>query len=108
MKRAISISLGSSKRNKSTEIEILGEKVQIERVGTDGDMNKAADLYAELDGKVDCFGVGGAILGIMHGDRWTPMHSLRRLTSRVQHTPIVDGTGLKMTLEKQVTRVINE
>lgn len=108
MKRAISISLGSSKRNKSTEIEILGEKVQIERVGTDGDMNKAADLYAELDGKVDCFGVGGAILGIMHGDRWNPMHSLRKLTSRVQHTPIVDGTGLKMTLEKQVTRVINE
>ena len=108
MKRAISISLGSSKRNKSTEIEILGEKVQIERVGTDGDMNKAADLYAELDGKVDCFGVGGAILGIMHGDRWTPMHSLRKLTSRVRHTPIVDGTGLKMTLEKQVTRVINE
>jgi hypothetical protein len=108
MKKAVSISLGASSRNKTTEISLLGETVQIERIGTDGDMQKAAALYAGLDGKVDCFGVGGAILGIMHEDRWTPMHSLRQLTQDVRHTPIVDGTGLKMTLEKQVTRVINE
>ena len=40
MKRAVSISIGSSKRNKAVEIELLGEKVQIERIGTDGSMEK--------------------------------------------------------------------
>ena len=35
MKRAVSISLGSSKRDKSIEVELLGEQVRIERIGTD-------------------------------------------------------------------------
>ena len=59
MKRAVSISIGSSKRNKTVEVELLGEKVLIERIGTDGSMEKAAQLYRELDGKVNAFGVGG-------------------------------------------------
>ncbi len=41
MKRAVSISIGSSKRDKAVEVELLGEKVLIERIGTDGDMEKA-------------------------------------------------------------------
>ena len=45
MKRAVSISIGSSTRNKAVAIELLGEKVSIERIGTDGDMEKAAQLY---------------------------------------------------------------
>ena len=60
MKRAVSISIGSSKRNKAVEVTLLGETVSIERIGTDGDMEAAALKYKELDGKVDAFGVGGA------------------------------------------------
>ena len=63
MKRAVSISIGSSSRDKKVEINLLGETVSLERIGTDGDMEKAAQLYGELDGKVDAFGVGGALLG---------------------------------------------
>ena len=51
MKRAVSISIGSSKRDKAVEVELLGERVRIERIGTDGDMERAAQLYKELDGK---------------------------------------------------------
>ena len=72
MKRAVSISIGSSKRDKAVEIELLGEKVSIERIGTDGDMEKAAQMYRELDGKVDAFGVGGADLGIYVDRKWYP------------------------------------
>jgi hypothetical protein len=64
MKRAVSISLGSSKRNKTVEIALLGQTVRVERIGTDGDMEKAARLFQELDGQVDAFGVGGADLGL--------------------------------------------
>ena len=107
MKRAVSISLGSSSRNKSVDINLLGETIRMERIGTDGDMQKATDLYTELDGKVDAFGVGGALLGIMVGNKWTPMYSVQPLIKNVRQTPVVDGTGLKMTLEKKVASVIN-
>ena len=76
MKRAVSISIGSPKRDKAVEVELLGQKVSIERIGTDGDMEKAARLYQELDGKVDAFGVGGADLGVMVDQKWYPLYSL--------------------------------
>jgi hypothetical protein len=102
MKRAVSISLGSSKRNKAVEVTLLGEPVSIERIGTDGDMEKAAQMYKELDGKVDAFGVGGADLGLMVADKWYPLYSVNKMVRFVQKTPLVDGTGLKNTLEKRV------
>lgn len=106
MKRAVSISLGSSKRDKTVEITLLGERVQIERRGTDGDMEKAARLYAELDGKVDAFGVGGADLGMMVEDRWYPFYSVHKMVRFVKQTPIVDGTGIKNTLEGRSAMVL--
>ncbi|RPJ38347.1 MAG: quinate 5-dehydrogenase [Chloroflexi bacterium] len=101
MKHAVSISIGSSRRDKSVEINICGEKVCIERIGTDGDLEKAAQMYTDLDGNVDALGVGGGVLGLMVGERWYPMHSLLPLVKNVRRTPLVDGTGLKMTLEHQ-------
>jgi hypothetical protein len=102
MKRAVSISLGSSKRNKAVEVDLLGERVSIERIGTDGDMGKAAQMYAKLDGKVDAFGVGGADLGLMVDDKWYPLYSVSKMVRTVKQTPLVDGTGLKNTLERRV------
>lgn len=104
MKRAVSISIGSSKRDKTIEIELLGEKVLLERIGTDGDMHKAANLYHQMDGKVDAFGVGGTVLGLLVDDRWYPLHSVQFLVAGVRKTPVVDGTGLKTTLERRAAR----
>jgi hypothetical protein len=101
MKRAVSISIGSSKRDKAVEIQLLGETVRIERIGTDGDMEKAARLYAELDGRVDAFGVGGADLGILVDTRWYPLYSVQKMVRHVKQTPVVDGSGLKITLERR-------
>lgn len=102
MKRAVSISIGSSKRDKAVELELLGEKIRIERIGTDGDMEKAALLYQELDGKVDAFGVGGADLGVMVDDRWYPLYSVQSMVRFIKKTPVVDGAGLKNTLENRL------
>ncbi|MDA1217682.1 MAG: quinate 5-dehydrogenase [Chloroflexi bacterium] len=99
MKRAVSISLGSSKRDKRVQLELLGEPVVIERIGTDGDMERAAQLYRELDGQVDAFGVGGADLGLLVDDKWYPLHSVKPMVRFIHKTPVVDGTGLKSTLE---------
>ncbi len=49
MKRAVSISIGSSKRDKAVEVTLLGEKVSIERIGTDGDMEYQLTRTQSLD-----------------------------------------------------------
>jgi hypothetical protein len=107
MKRAVSISIGSSRRDKATEISLLGETVSIERIGTDGDMEAAARKYAELDGKVDAFGVGGADLGLLVDDRFYPLYSVHSLVRDVHVTPVVDGNGLKTTLERQSAGILD-
>jgi hypothetical protein len=99
MKRAVSISIGSSKRDKAVTVKLLGEEVSIERIGTDGDMEAAARKYQELDGKVDAFGVGGADLGLMVDDKWYRLYSVEKMVRFIKQTPVVDGTGLKNSLE---------
>ena len=108
MKRAVSISIGSSKRDKSVEIDLLGQRVRIERIGTDGDMEKAARLFQGLDGKVDAFGVGGADLGVLVEGKFYPLYSVQSMVRFIKHTPVVDGAGLKNTLESQLAQFIDE
>jgi hypothetical protein len=107
MKKAVSISIGSSKRNKAVVVELLGEKVCIERIGTDGDMEKAAQLYRELDGKVDAFGVGGADLGVLMDKKFYPLYSVQPMVRFIKKTPVVDGGGLKNTLENKLAFFID-
>ena len=108
MKHAVSISIGSSKRNKAVEVNLLGETVRIERIGTDGDMEAAALKFQDLDGKVDAFGVGGADLGAIVEGKFYPFHSVQKLVRHVKKTPIVDGGGLKNTLENKAPAFLDK
>ena len=108
MKRAVSISIGSSKRDKAVELNLLGETVRIERIGTDGDMEKAAQMYRDLDGQVDAFGVGGADLGVLVDGKWYRLYGAEPLVRYVQKTPVVDGVGVKNTLERRVAQFIEQ
>lgn len=102
MKRAVSVSLGSSKRNKSVTVNLNGVEILVERIGTDGDIEKARRMYLDLDGKVDAFGVGGVDLYLRLDDREYPLHAALKLVSGVRQTPLCDGRGLKHTLERRV------
>ncbi len=106
MKHAVSISLGSSARNKKVEITLGGETIVIERIGTDGDEKAARRMFAEMDGKVDAFGVGGVELYIRLGEKEYPLRSGINMIKDVRQTPAVDGRGLKHTLESRVMQVI--
>ena len=102
MKHVVSISIGSSKRDHRAEIEILGEKFLIERIGTDGDMDLAVAMMRDLDGKVDAFGLGGIDMYIWAGTRRYTIRDSKRFTAVARRTPLVDGSGLKNTLERKV------
>ncbi len=104
MKRVISISIGSSARDKRVEAEFLGEKFIIERVGTNGDIEKAKKMLAELDGKVACFGMGGIDFGVRSGNKKWWLKDAKRIAAVPKITPIVDGSGVKDTLERKVVQ----
>ena len=102
MKRAVSISLGSSKRDKKVVVNFNGVEIQVERVGMDGDIAKTHQMYLDLDGKVDAFGVGGVDLYLRLDDKEYPLHAALKLVSGLTKTPLCDGRGLKHTLERRV------
>lgn len=108
MKRAVSISIGSSERDHKVEVELLGQRISIERIGTDGDIDKATRLYNELDGQVDALGVGGTDLYLRVGDRWYPFRRMHRMVSGVKKTPVVDGAGVRRAVERQIMQFVEK
>lgn len=108
MKRVVSISLGSSKRDHQATANFGGQEFLIERIGTNGDKGKAIQLIRELDGKVDAFGMGGTDLYIYAGNKRYTFNESAEIAATAKKTPIVDGSGIKNTLERRVVRQLTE
>lgn len=108
-KHVVSVSIGSSKRNSKAEVnfEDLGETFVLERIGTDGSWEKAVELVKELDGKVDAFGLGGADLYVWAGSRRYTFRDSLRMARAALKTPMLDGSGLKHTLERKAVRELD-
>lgn len=106
MKRAVSVSLGSPTRNKQVIVNLKGVEISVERIGTGGDVQRAQQMFTELDGKVDCLSVGGVDLYLPIGQRRYPLYAALQLVKNVHTTPLVDGSGLKHTLERRVFELI--
>ncbi len=105
----VSVSLGSTTRDKSVTASFGGREVLIERRGTDGDMAAAQRLIAELDGKVDAIGLGGIDLYLIAAGRRFVIQDALKLARMAKITPVVDGSGLKHTLERNaVLQLQNE
>lgn len=96
----VSISLGSSKRDKSSLLELGGKTFKVERRGTDGDFAAFARLFSELDGKAAALGVGGADIWLKAGGKAYAFKDVERAVAGARSTPVVDGSGLKHTLER--------
>jgi len=108
VKRIVSVSVGSSERNKRTEQEFLGERFVIERIGTDGSIPKAIEIVKDLDGKVDAFGMGGIDLYVGCGRTRFLLREAVPIAQAAKKTPMVDGSGLKATLEYRVIKYLHE
>jgi hypothetical protein len=86
------------------ETEFLGERFLVSREGTDGDVRRATARIAELDGKVDAIGLGGTDLYLVAGERRYVVRQTARMAAAAQRTPVLDGSGLKHTLERETIR----
>jgi hypothetical protein len=101
MKRVVSVSLGSSKRDKRVEAEFFGEPFLIERIGTDGDLRRFAEWLQKLDGQVDAICFGGMDIWLRCGRRKYALREAWQLAQLVRKTPVVDGSGVKDTVERE-------
>jgi len=101
VKKIVSVSLGSSSRDHTAEIDLLGEHFSISRIGMDGSLDRALAKLQAIDGTVDAIGLGGIDVYLYAGkDRYALRDGLRLLEA-VKITPVVDGSGLKNTLERE-------
>lgn len=108
-KEVVSVSIGSSNRNHEVDVTLLGQDFKISRVGTDGDVEKALAMLRDLDGKVDAFGLGGICFCLVGpGGRKSKIRSAKPFRKAVKRTPILDGTGLKNTLERRAISYLQD
>lgn len=105
MKRVVSVSIGSSRRNHTVETTIGNETFEIQRIGTDGSLARAEELIRELDGKVAAFGLGGIDRYLYAGGRRYTVRDAERLARAARISPVADGSGLKQSLERKVVRL---
>lgn len=107
MKQIVSVSLGSSSRDHEVTVTWLGETFHIRRIGMDGDLKKAVAALESLDGTVDAIGLGGIDIYLYAGSKRYPLRDGVRLMETVKKTPVVDGSGLKNSLEREVVDYIH-
>lgn len=108
MKRVVSVSLGSSSRDHRAQVRFFGEEFDISRVGTDGKLDAAIAMVRELDGTVDAIGLGGIDVYLYAGRHRYALRDGLRLLEAAKITPIVDGSGLKNTLEREAVRFMQQ
>lgn len=106
MKKVVSVSLGSPKGDFSATTTILGQEIEISRIGTNGDLARYAELMRELDGNVDAIGLGGIDLYLCAGKHRYTIRDAAKLAANAKVTPVVDGSGLKNTLERETFEYI--
>ena len=106
MKTIVSVSLGSSSRDHRAQVDLLGEQFDISRIGSDGKLDVALKKIEELDGKVDAIGLGGIDVYLYAGSKRYALRDGLRLLNAAKVTPVVDGSGLKNTLEREAIRFV--
>ena len=102
MKRILSVSLGSSARDAEADVRALGEVFYLRRAGTDGDARAALRMLRQNAGSVDAVGLGGTDLYLFAGGRRYALRASQAFAAAAGETPIVDGSGLKDTLERKL------
>jgi hypothetical protein len=106
LKKVLSISIGSSKRDHTTTAEFLGVPFELSRLGTNGDLEKALQLYRQYDGQVDAFGVGGAEFYLLVNGRRYYFRDARRIRRAVRVSKIGDGNGVKHILGRNAVAAL--
>ena len=103
MKHVVGISLGAGQQDFSFRTRLLGQPLQVRRIGTDGDVAEAGRLLRHWDTRADAIGLG---LAKDRGHLAEGGHEAglaKRLRAKVSHAPFSTGARLAdICLERAV------
>jgi len=108
LKHIVSVSLGSSTRDHKVELELLGDKYIVERIGMDGSYDKFLETLKDLDGKVDAIGMGGIGIYLPVKNHTYLIKSALPLMHAVKKTPVADGSYLRNALEPYAANFVQK
>jgi predicted amino acid dehydrogenase len=97
VKQVVSISLGSSQDDYEFKTQFMDQDFSVQRIGTDGSLERAAELLLEWDRKADAIGLGGIRFPYGIGPRYLAkkhQHKLQQLGAQIQ-TPVTIGSALR-------------
>lgn len=97
MKIVVNISLGPSKDDYDFKTRFMGQDFHVMRFGTDGDMERAADLLTEWDTRADAIGLGYVQFPYTIGPKEMIEKQSERLYKlcRRLSTPVTAGNSLR-------------
>jgi len=108
VKEILGVSIGSSARDHTVEVDLLGERFRIRREGTDGSLDRAEARISQMDGKVAAFGMGGIDIYLRADGHDYYFREAKRLRRAAVETPIVCGSGLKGAVEASTVRYMTD
>jgi hypothetical protein len=108
MKKILSVSVGSTTRDHTVQVELAGQLCELSRKGTNADFAKALELYREYDGKVDAFGVGGIEFYLELGKRKYYFREAKKIRKVVKYSKIGDGNGIKTLVAQRAFKALEE
>ncbi len=97
MKQIVSVSLGSSDNDYEFETEFMGQKFNIKRLGTDGDIDVASEILSDWESRADALGVGGLNFSYAIGSSRAiekKKKQVEKLLSRINR-PVTNGEALR-------------
>jgi predicted amino acid dehydrogenase len=104
MKKVVSISLGPAELDYSFRANFLGERFQLSRIGTDGDLALAQGLVSEWREKADALGLGMVREHYTVGTDRFVQKETRKLEKLAQDTPVTEGSKLREIVQEWTLR----
>jgi predicted amino acid dehydrogenase len=87
-------------RDEECPVTFLGKQVLLIRRGCHGDAERAGQIIADYDGRVDAIALDGLPTELQLGGAHKPHAQGAMLPSLAQLTPVVDGGGIRPGLER--------
>lgn len=104
MKKVVSISLGRSDMDTQFKTRFLGERFQVSRIGTDGDVARASQLIVEAREGVDAIGIGRVREHYTVGTEHFTQAETRKLEKLAGFVPVTTGVKLREIVQEWTVR----
>ena len=98
MKKIVVIHL--NQESSSETVRLLGQEIEVLRVGCGGDPEIARQLIGDYDGRVSAIALEGLPARLELGDQVRLHNEGGKLPDTARQTPVVDGRGIRAGLER--------